>query len=218
MTGTRGGLGKGRPADSAVDRVGVNLGKLAPAIARWLRAERVGTVGLVVLLAAATLAVGLAVHGYGNRGLALPSVAASVPSPGRSQPQPTTTTTKGVAANATRSSTSTSATSPPVKLGPALSTTQYASYAYRVYPGPVSASAQQAMAGYSISTKVSGSTVVVAVSSAGSSQILQRKAYPAADKVYFIEASFGDDSGVTELNPGDDGLVVTNPQGLIVEG
>ena len=159
----------------------------------------------------------MAVHGYGNRGLALPSVATPVASPGRSQPHPTTTTTsKGPVAHSARGSTST--TSPPVKLGPALSTTQYASYAYRVYPGPVSASTQQAIAGCSISTKLSGSTVVVAVSAAGSSQTPQRKTYSAADKVYFIEASFGDDSGVTELNPGDDGLVVTNPQGRIVEG
>jgi hypothetical protein len=74
------------------------------------------------------------------------------------------------------------------------------------------------MAGYSISTKVSGANVVVAVSAAGSSQAPSRRTYAATDKVYFIEASLGDDSGTTELNPGDDGLIVTNPQGRIVEG
>lgn len=211
-------MGSNRRTKAPVDRSGVISERLAPALTRWLRAERVGTVGLAVLLVTAALAGVLAIHGYGNRGLALPSVAAAA-SPGRSQPpRTTTTTTKGAAANSTSGSTSTSTTSPPTKLGPALSSTQYASYAYRIYPGPVSAATQQAMAGYSISTKVSGANVVVAVSAAGSSQAPSRRTYSATDKVYFIEASLGDDSGSTELNPGDDGLIVTNPQGRIVEG
>ena len=171
-----------------------------------------------MLLVAAVLAVILAIHGYGNSGLSLPSVAASAASPVRSQPQPTTTTTttttKGAAADSPNGATS---TSPPAKLGPALSSTQYASYAYLIYPGPVSVSTQQAMAGYSISTKASGSNVVVTLATAGSSQAPTQKTYPAADKVYFVEANLGDDSGATELNPGDDGLIVTNPQGRIVE-
>jgi len=210
--------GKGRPPKFAGGRVDVNVGKLTPALACWLRSQRVGRVGLAVLLVAAVLAVILAIHGYGNSGLSLPSVAASAASPVRSQPQPTATTTKGAAADSTNGATSTSTTSPPTKLGPALSSTQYASYAYLIYPGPVSASTQQAMAGYSISTKVSGSNVVVALATSGSSQAPTQKTYPAADKVYFVEANLGDDSGATELNPGDDGLIVTNPQGRIVEG
>lgn len=220
--GPRSSVGRSRPANPAADPVDVNFRSLAPALARWLKAERVGMIGLGVLLVAAVLAVGLAIHGYGTRGLSLPSVVASATSPVPNQPQPTATRTKGAAANpppgSTSTSTSTSTTSPAVKLGPALSSTQYASYAYRIYPGTVSASAQQAMAGYSISTKVSGANVVVAVSTVGSSQAPSQKTYPAADKVYFVEASLGDDSGTTELNPGDDGLIVTNPQGRIVEG
>jgi hypothetical protein len=172
-------------------------------------------VGRAVLLAAAVLAVGLAIHGYGSRGLAVTSINASAASPLRTH-QPPGTAKHEPAQSAGGSTPAT--TSPPVKLGPALSGSQYAQYAYRIYPGPVSASAQQAMAGYSITTKSSGANVVVVVSTAGSSTALSRKAYSAADSVYFIEANFGDDSGVTELNPGDDGLVVTNPAGLIVEG
>ena len=211
------GVGRNRTANIAADRVGVNPRGLTPALAGWLRGQRVGTVGLAVLAAAAVLAVALAIHGYGNRGLALPAVAASTASPAPSQPPPSPK--KAAAANSTSGSTSStsSTTSPPTKLGPALSSSQYAQYAYRIYPGSVSASTQQAMAGYTISTKLSGPNVVVAVSSVGSSQAPSKRSYPAADKVYFIETSFGDDSGVTELNPGDDGLIVTNPQGLIVE-
>ena len=194
-----------------------NFGRLLSAVVRWVRNQRVGTIGLAVLLGATALAVALAIHGYGTHGLALPSVAAPTASPSPSQPPPSKI--KGGAGTSTNTTNATTTTtSPRVKLGPALSKTQYASYAYRIYPGPVSASAQQAMAGYRISTKVSGSTVVIAVSATGSSQALSRKTYAVADNVYFLEANFGDDSGVTELNPGDDGLIVTNPHGLIVEG
>jgi hypothetical protein len=35
--------------------------------------------------------------------------------------------------------------------------------------------------------------------------------------VYFIEASLGDDSGNSEYNYGDDGVLVTNADGRIVQ-
>lgn len=211
-------MGRNRPVNMAVDRVGVNLRRLAPALARWLRAQRVGTVGLAVLAVAVVVAVALAIGGYRSGGLALPSVAASTASPARSQPPPTPAKSAAAKSPGGSTSSTTSTTSPSTKLGPALSSTQYAQYAYRIYPGPVATSTQKAMAGYNISTKLSGSNVVIAVSAVGSSQAPSRRSYAAVDKVYFIEANFGDDAGVSELNPGDDGLVVTNPQGLIVEG
>lgn len=43
------------------------------------------------------------------------------------------------------------------------------------------------------------------------------KLYPAGAKVYVIEASMGDDSGKSDFNLGDDGLVVTDAQGRIVQ-
>ena len=193
----------------------MNSGRFLPALTRWFETDRVGVVGLSVLVAALVLAVGLAVHGYHDRGLGPVSVGASAVS-SSARDQTTTSTTTGGSPSPTRGSTPPT-TSPPSKLGPALSSTQYASYAFRIYPGPVSASAQQAMAGYSIRTELSGSNVVVVVSVPGSSQSPSRTTYLAADSVYFIEANLGDDSGATELNPGDDGLIVTNPQGRIVE-
>lgn len=54
--------------------------------------------------------------------------------------------------------------------------------------------------------------------SLGSGQPPLHRAYAARDKIYFIEASFGDDSGNQELNYGDDGLVVTNAQERIILG
>jgi hypothetical protein len=40
--------------------------------------------------------------------------------------------------------------------------------------------------------------------------------YPHGARVYVVEASFGDDSGNSDYNLGDDGLVVTDAQGRIV--
>jgi hypothetical protein len=40
--------------------------------------------------------------------------------------------------------------------------------------------------------------------------------YAAGARVYVIEAALGDDSGTSDYNLGDDGLVVTDGQGRIV--
>ena len=41
--------------------------------------------------------------------------------------------------------------------------------------------------------------------------------YAAGARVYVIEASLGDDSGTSDYSLGDDGLVVTDGQGRIVQ-
>lgn len=168
--------------------------------------DRVGPRGLFVLaltvLAAAVLALVGSTHGptlptgLGPAPVAQPRrrssrPAARTPSPARKQT--------------------------PVRLGPMLSSTQYASFAYRLYPGPRSASAQQALAGFRVSITPQGHHITLTVVSPGSATPLHR-VYAASDRVYFIEASFGDDAGNQELNLGDDGLVVTNTQGRIIEG
>lgn len=56
------------------------------------------------------------------------------------------------------------------------------------------------------------------VVSEGSSQPPVHQTYAASDKVYFIEASFGDDSANQEFNLGDDGVIATNAQGRIITG
>jgi hypothetical protein len=40
--------------------------------------------------------------------------------------------------------------------------------------------------------------------------------YPTGTAVYVIEATMGDDSGNSDYNLGDDGLVVTDSQGRIL--
>jgi hypothetical protein len=41
--------------------------------------------------------------------------------------------------------------------------------------------------------------------------------YPTGTAVYVVEAAMGDDSGNADYNLGDDGLVVTDSQGRILE-
>ena len=102
------------------------------------------------------------------------------------------------------------------KAGPLLSSTPYAQYAFRLYPGTITAATRQALAGFNVSVRQTGSQVRLEVVIRGTSQPPIRHMYPNTDSIYFIEASMGDDPGLSEYNFGDDGLVVTNSQGQIV--
>ncbi len=181
-----------------------------------LGSERVGPRGFALLGAAGLLGLVLAVHGYGH-GTAVSGVAT-----------PLATATKARAASTPSSSSSTTTSTTPAaparssasnqKLGPLLSSTQYASSAYQVYPGQESSQARLATAGFDVHvTPASGGTITVSVSATGSTQGAQTSTYPATDHVYFIEASFGDDSGNSEYNYGDDGISVTDASGRIVQ-
>lgn len=175
--------------------------------------EQIGPRGLLLLGATGIAGVILAIHGSGHGPLATPTgitkpASASAGRAGPSTPahQPTTTT----------SPSSSATTAPHQKLGPRLASTPYASYAYRLYPGPQSAQARSATAGFNISITPSPAAITVRVSGVGVAKT-QTLTYPAGDRVYFVEASFGDDSTNAEYNLGDDGLVVTNASGRIVE-
>ena len=178
--------------------------------------ESIGARGLSALAATAALATALAITGYQNHSLA--SLSATLSS--GAAVAPSSASTSSSAPSGTGSSTSSSApstASTTSTTGPLLSSTQYASFAYQVYPGPVSASAQAALAGFQVSTKQAGSNIVLTLSVAGGGQSPTTKSYPATDHVYFIEANFGDDSAGTEYNLGDDGLIATNASGHIVQ-
>jgi hypothetical protein len=51
----------------------------------------------------------------------------------------------------------------------------------------------------------------------GGSQPPVTKSYPASDHIYFVEANLGDDSGNSDYNLGDDGVVVTDASGHLVQ-
>ncbi|MGC8626323.1 MAG: hypothetical protein ACP5VR_02010 [Acidimicrobiales bacterium] len=189
----------------------------------------------------ALLGVGLAVHGYGHglvvsgttgplgraeanaaaplgakaRGSSTTTAASSSPKTTLKHPSRPPTTVTGRARSAGTSSGTSSSTGQ--KLGPPLSSTPYAAYAYQIYPGPETSQAQLATAGFAIKVSVSQGHITVSAQANGSSGPPQVTTYPAGDRVYFIEASFGDDSGNADYSYGDDGLVVTNSKGQIVE-
>lgn len=181
-----------------------------------LGSERVGPRGLLVLAAASVLGAALAIHGYGQ-GPVVPVAAATSP-PTTVTPRTSPSSSNHPAASTTTTTTAAAPTgSTPQKLGPLLSSTQYASYAYQVYPGTVSSQTRLALAGFAVSVVPNGTGTVKLSVKATNSPSAQTKTYPASDRVYFIESTFGDDSGDADYNFGDDGVLVTNAQGRIVE-
>jgi hypothetical protein len=181
--------------------------------------ENIGTRGLAVLAIAGVGAIGLAVHGYGH-GISASTAAlgsAPVATSNKSSSGSGSQTTTSSSPAAPKSTGNGSTTTTTVKLGPVLSSTQYASMAYKLYPGPVSAKAKLAMAGFNVKVTPSGNQAVVSVSLATSSAAPQTSTIQKGDSVYFIDATLGDDSGNADYSGGDDGLVVTNPQGRIIE-
>lgn len=184
------------------------------------RPDRPSSRALAVLAVAGAVGVGLAVHGYGHGAVLAGPGGTLVPAPGTHARAATPSHAPSPSAATTRQTSSTprrTSTTAPGKLGPLLSSTPYAPYAFRVYPGPEGPQTHQATAGFIIHVRPAGGTIEVSVSASGSGQQGRTSTFPASDHVYFIEASLGDDSGNAEYNFGDDGLIVTNAQGYVVQ-
>lgn len=191
-----------------------------------LGVERIGPRGLALLGAAGVLGVVLAVHGYGA-GTVTASSAVGAANRLAAGGAATTTGAKrgghGTAQGSGTKSHATTTTTAPAgggtsqKLGPPLSSTQYASYAFQVYPGPVSSQATAATAGFSVKVNPGSGSFSVSVSAVGTTGAPQTSTYPTGDRVYFVEATLGDDSNNSDYNFGDDGVVVTNANGRIVQ-
>lgn len=148
--------------------------------------------GLVLLSATAVAGVVLAIHGWGaHERSALP--AALVPS----------------------ASARPSASAHP-SAGPLLRSQSFASYAFRIWPGVPSAPAKAAMTGLSISVHTRGNGLLVAAGVTGQ-PAQPPKFYAGGARVYVVEASMGDDSGNSDYNLGDDGLIVTDARGRILQ-
>jgi hypothetical protein len=187
--------------------------------------ENIGVRGLTLLAAAGVAGIVLGVHGWSLRHQGLPSAFAGPQASPRTSAGgagkvrhvsgrsagPTSAPTHGPSAPAPTSS----AAAPPAP-GPKLSSQAYASYAFRVWPGPVSKTASTAATGLVIKVHRHGSGIAVAASVAGQPPAAPRF-YAAGAIVYVVEAALGDDSGNTDYNLGDDGLVVTDAQGRIVQ-
>ena len=180
--------------------------------------ETVGVRGIALLAVAGVVGIVLGVHGWSGRHNGLPSsLAGPQASPSvKARPSqapsagPTSAPTQGP--RAAGSPTSSASPAPGAKL----SAQSYAQYAYQLWPGPESQAAKTAATGLTINVHRSGSGITVAAGVAGQSKPVNRS-YPTGAKVYVIEASLGDDSNNTDFNLGDDGIVVTDSQGRIVQ-
>jgi hypothetical protein len=165
--------------------------------------------GLALLAVTALTGVVLAVHGWSGRHSGLPAgaLAASSPAEAPSAPAPSSS-----APAATPSSPGASPSGP----GPLLSAQSYAQYSFRVWPGTPSAAGQAALTGLTVKVARRGSGIMVTAGVIGQ-PANPAQFYAHGAVVYVVEASMGDDSGNSDYSLGDDGLVVTDAQGRIVQ-
>jgi hypothetical protein len=184
---------------------------------RWLKSlgvAGVGRRGAGVLALTAVVAGGLAVHGYQSGGFG--NLSGSLTGRGSgaaTSPQSRPTAPPSASASHSPRPGAAKSSAP----GPLLSSSQYAPYSYQIYPGTPSSQTQLAMAGFQISVQPHGGLVDLTVTQPGTGQPPVKQSYAAADHIYFIEASFGDDSGNSEFNLGDDGIIGTDAQGHIIK-
>ena len=183
----------------------------------------VGPRGLALLAVTAVAGLVLAIHGWSGHhsGLApgllagassspVAAVSSSPAATARPSPSAGPASSSGPAATP-----GTASASPAASVGPLLSAQSFAQYSYRVWPGTPDAAARAALTGLSVSVHRQGSGISVAAGVSG--QPGSSRFYPQGARVYVIEASMGDDSGASDYNMGDDGLVVTNAQGRILQ-
>lgn len=184
--------------------------------------ETVGARGAVLLAVTAVVGIVLASHGWSSKS-GVPSAGAGFGAPAPSAPAspppsqgPTTGPTTGPTAGPTTGPSKAPSSSPAPTPGPKLSSQSFASYAYQVWPGTPSSAAQAAETGLVISVTRQNAGILVSAGVVGQSAP-KVQYYPTGVKVYVIEASMGDDSGESDYNLGDDGLVVTDAQGRILQ-
>lgn len=179
--------------------------------------ESVGGRGITLMAVTAVVGILLGAHGWSGRSHGLP--------PGLAGPQPQVSSSPSSSPTASPVPSASSSQSPPTQgptaapapsPGPKLSAQSYASYAFAVWPGTPSAAAKAAETGLTIKVTRQGTGIAVAAAVAGQ-PLPAAKYYPTGTKVYVIEASMGDDGGNSDYNLGDDGLVVTDAQGRILQ-
>jgi hypothetical protein len=158
---------------------------------------------LAVLVLSGVLGIVLAITGWSNRNVGL--VANSVAGMG------TTGTQKPPASKTPHAGPSAGSSTQPL-----LSSEPFASYSYQVWPGTPSAIARQAASGLTIKVSRQGSGISVQGGVTGQT-LPAPHFYPAGAKVYVVESSLSDDAPNVDYNLGDDGLIVTDANGRILQ-
>jgi hypothetical protein len=156
----------------------------------------VGPRGLAVLSVAGVAGVVLGLHGWSQRPtyLAAPVTAAPVIVPAASA---------SPSASANRAATSTAA-------GPQLSSMPYASFAYQVWPAPISADGKRALSGWTLTVTPRHGGILVKAALNGQAMSSVSHFYPGGAKVYILDSALGQSTETSE------GLEVTNAQGQVL--
>jgi hypothetical protein len=161
----------------------------------------VGPRGLTVLSIAGIAGLLFGVVGWKQRGIytvTAPPVAATSSPAAASSPSATATATVPASAAAAA--------------GPLLSSMPYASFAYLVWPGPVSADGKLAMSRWKLTITRQAGGITVQAAEDGQSMASVSRFYPGGAKVYILDSDLGADvTGNT-----NEGLEVTNTQGQVL--
>ena len=173
----------------------------------------IGFRGLTVLLLAGLAGIALAVLGWSQRYTGL--VAHAVGGLGSASAPATSAASPRSAATVPQAGPS-AASSAPASPGPLLSSEPYAQFAYLEWPGTPSVAARQAASGLTISVTRQPGGIAVRAGVAGQ-PTGPAHFYANGRGVYVIESSLGDDAANVDYNLGDDGLVVTDAHGRILQ-
>jgi hypothetical protein len=161
------------------------------------------------------LGVILAIHGWAGRGSGVVPVAAPAGSSSAGPSAAGASSATSATPSAPAATPASPSASPSSSTGPLLRAQPYASYAFQVWPGTLSTAAKQALTGLTVSVRRQSAGLSVTAGVVGQASASPH-VYRAGARVYVVEASMGDDSGNSDYNMGDDGLVVTDSAGRIV--
>lgn len=172
---------------------------------------------MTVLSTAGIAGVFLAVLGWSQRGngVITPTVTGSPPA----ATSPASPGAAGTAApgNSPAAAGPSAAASPSAAAGPALSSLPYASYAYLVWPKPLTAADELAMSGFVLHVTRQAGGISVQATQDGQRMTSVSHFYPGGAKVYILDSDLSDDGGGNvDYNDTDDGLIVTNAQGQVL--
>jgi hypothetical protein len=170
----------------------------------------IGPRGLALLAVTGVVGVLLGVHGWSQH-----TTSRAIGSLGAGTSAATTPTVTRSAGTPPTAGPSAPAGTGAGKPGPLLSSQSFASYAFAIWPGTPSATANAALTGLTVRVhrQPTGLSITAGVNGQPASQA---QFYPNGVRVYVVEATMGDDSGSSDYNLGDDGLVVTDSQGRII--
>jgi hypothetical protein len=154
----------------------------------------VGPRGLSILSIAGVAGLLFGVVGWKQAGI--DTAAATAPPAGPSSPSAAATVPASAAAAA----------------GPLLSSMPYASFAYLVWPGPVSADGKLAMSRWKLTVTRQAGGIAVQAAEDGRPMASVSHFYPGGAKVYILDSDLGANA------PGNtnEGLEVTNTQGQVL--